>query len=166
MSLISASSSTFRSLSVRSTFQEHPPSRPLRSRQVVDPEELNTDTVTSTTLDCSVHCSGRHTSTLTGSVTLTHATCTCSLAFGLSVETPPKATVFGSEEFADFLKIDPVMNIIAVLLGLLLNYGMGTIPSKRVQNFFESGLGWSGLLCGFAADYLQCRPCRPRENGP
>ena len=59
----------------------------------------------------------------------------CSLAFGLSVATPPKATVFGSDEFADFLKIDPALNIIAVFLGRLLNYGMGTIPSKRVPKY-------------------------------
>ena len=39
------------------------------------------------------------------------------------------------DEFADFLKIDPAVNITAESLGLLLNYGMGPIPSKRVQNF-------------------------------
>ena len=38
----------------------------------------------------SLHWCGRHASTLTGSVTLTHATCARSLAFGLSVATTTK----------------------------------------------------------------------------
>ena len=75
----------------------------------------------------SIQWSGRHASTLTGSVTLTHATCACSLAFGWSGATPPKAPVFGSDEFAEQQKIGFATNIIAVLLGLLLNYGIGTM---------------------------------------
>ena len=40
-------------------------------------------------------------------------------AFMLLVATPPKATVFGTR-FADFLKARLVMNIVAVVLGVLM----------------------------------------------
>ena len=81
----------------------------------------------------SIHWSGRHASTLTCSVTLTHATCACSVAFELSVATPPKAPVFGSDDFAERQKIGFATNIIAVLLGLLLNYGIETMFRISVE---------------------------------
>ena len=46
-------------------------------------------------------------------------------AFMLPVATPPKATVFGTRN-ADFLKAGLVINIVAVVLGVLIIYGMGS----------------------------------------
>ena len=51
--------------------------------------------------------------------------------------------MFGSDEFADFLKIEPAINIIAVFLGLLLDYGMGTIPNKRAEFLWYLGISVS-----------------------
>ena len=64
--------------------------------------------------------------------------------------------------FAVFLKAGLVMNIVAVVIGILIIYGMKAVPSQRVSNFVESCLGWSCSHCGFPADYLQCRQSHPQ----
>ena len=46
-------------------------------------------------------------------------------AFMLPVATPPKAIVFSTRN-ADFLKAGLVINIVAVVLGVLIIFGMGS----------------------------------------
>lgn len=78
--------------------------------------------------------------------TLTHpmrmlipATCACSFAFMLPVATPPNAIVFGTNriQIADFLKAGLVMNIVAVVLGSLIIYGMGNAVFEFEDPFPE-----------------------------
>ena len=60
------------------------------------------------------------------------ATCACSFAFVLPVATPPKAIMFGTNEFADFLKTGLAFNIIAVFLGIRIIHELGSAVLKYI----------------------------------
>ena len=78
--------------------------------------------------------------------TLTHpmrmliqATCACSFTFVLPVARPPKEIAFGTNrtQTADFLKAGLVMNIVAVVLGILIIYGMGSVVLEFEHPFAD-----------------------------
>ena len=95
-------------------------------------------------------------STLTDSMMLTHATCACSFAFGLSVATPPKAAVRRlSQDWP-----------LRCFSGFSSSMGWEAAPSQKVSNFVESGSRMELFTQRLYTVYLQCRWCHPRENGP
>ena len=106
------------------------------------------------------------------------ATCACSFALLLPTVTPPKQVcLLPPHPVRRFYRGWPLSNIVAVLLSILIIYGMGNSvfelynpfsisQSSLVSDLKVSPSKWSCLHCGFAADYLQCRQCHTRENGP
>merc|ERR1711972_880301 len=68
--------------------------------------------------------------------TLTHplvlmlpATCACSFAFMFPAATPPNSVVFATKRVGirDFLRVGFILNILAIIFGSLIIYGMGLI---------------------------------------